>query len=224
MRRAGLPPRISGAVVSGAVLCGTLSGCGTGEAIYTDVSLPAERAKILALLGDLPGLPDGFSVRPRDGWQPPFRSADENCRLALDAAAGRPPAQDMRTHAEVSFHGAGLGEVAGAGVTSYGGGAGASFDRLGDALEDCAQVAGWNAGKGTRFASEELPIAGVGDDTVARRLTGRLNGFPYEMHLVFVRAGETLISVVHAGVNPPDPVRTEQLAGAVTAKMTGQAE
>ncbi|MFC7644061.1 hypothetical protein ACFQX6_27455 [Streptosporangium lutulentum] len=46
----------------------------------------------------------------------------------------------------------------------------------------------------------------------ARRLKGRLNGYPYEMHLVFARAGSTLVSLVHAGVARVDIRRTRQFA------------
>ena len=46
----------------------------------------------------------------------------------------------------------------------------------------------------------------------ARRLNGRLNGYPYEIHLMFALSGHTLISLVHAGVRDVDTERTRELA------------
>ncbi|MCG5211922.1 hypothetical protein [Streptosporangium sp. KLBMP 9127] len=208
--------RIAGVIV----LCGLLGGCGSGIAVYAGSSPAVERARIRELLHDVPNLPDGFSGRVRDGWTAPFHVASRSCRVAFDTVAGRPPRRFLRTHAEVTFQGNGLGERAGASVASYSEDAAAGFEAIEDALRDCSAV---TAGNATSLTLTSLPIAETGDAITATRLRGHLKGYPYEMHLVFVQAGEALISVVHAALGRADPLRTEQLVHAVTATMTGEA-
>jgi hypothetical protein len=207
-----------------AALCGLLAACATRDALYSTPTRPVDRARVHELLRDIPGLPEGFSIRPRAGWRPPVSADDEKCRQALAAVAGHPPKPDLRAHAEVTFHGAAVGELAGAAVAGYRGDADAAFHAIERALDGCDRIVGTKAVAGTRFKQAELPIADIGQESLARRLRGRLNGYPYEMHLVYVRADGMLISVVHTGMGRVEPARTERLARAVTAKMTGEAE
>ncbi|RBQ19928.1 hypothetical protein DP939_08785 [Spongiactinospora rosea] len=211
------------------IACAALAGCGARTAIYADVSVAREQARIRELLRDLPGLPEGFSARPSEGWSPPFRLGDTDCKALLDAVAGRPPsAGELRTHAEATYYGDRVGELAGASVASYAAGASATFDALGDALDGCARMVRRNPAAGTTLALADQPSAvdelELGDGTAGTRLSGRLNGYPYDMHVVFVQSGQTLISIVHAAMGRADPDRTEALARAVTARMTGEAE
>ncbi|MDF5754122.1 hypothetical protein [Spongiactinospora sp. TRM90649] len=223
------PPSRTVTVAVAALVCVPLAGCGTETAIYADVSAAREQARIRDLLRDLPDLPEGFSPRPREGWSPPFRAADANCRTVLEAVAGRPPrAKELRTHAEATFYGERVGELGGASVASFTADAAESFDALGEALDGCTGAVRRNPGDATLLVPADLPLTigelELGDGTAGTRLHGRLNGYPYDMHLVFVQSGRTLISVVHAAMGTADATRTEGLARAVTARMTGEPE
>lgn len=179
------------------------------------------------LLEAVEGLPEGFSARPREAWRPPFRAAGAECRALLDAAAGRPPGERPRVRAAVAFDGDRVGEYASAAVAGYAGGAGDAFDALRDALDECGRARParrQDPGRGTSFTLAPLEVGDLADGARGARLRGRLDGYPYEMHLVFVHAGQTLISMVHTGVDTADPARTAAFARAVTAKVTGEAE
>ncbi|MER6826665.1 hypothetical protein ABT352_11815 [Streptosporangium sp. NPDC000563] len=175
----------------------------------------AERDRLRAVLGEARGLPDGFTARPRAGWRAPFKAVDEDCRLVLDAAGGRPPKRALEARAAVTYQGDGVGELAGFGLASYDGDdAALHFGELAEALGGCPVVRTSMAGRGTAFrvSDLDLDLSGVGDGVRARRLNGRLDGYPYEIHLVFALSGHTLISLVHAGVREVDAARTGQLA------------
>jgi hypothetical protein len=201
-------------VVICGLLSGTLVGCGAekaGPTIGTDSS--AELARLRGLLKETKEFPDGFSARQRDGWRAPFRPVGSDCRLVLDTAGGSPPQGAPGAQVAVTYPGDKLGELAGVGLTSYSGDdAKTHFAELAKALGGCPVAASRRAGKGTSFKVSRLNLDGVGDDVQARRLRGRLNGYPYEMHLVFARAGSTLVSLVHAGIAHVDIKRTRQLA------------
>ncbi|MDP9845667.1 hypothetical protein [Streptosporangium lutulentum] len=173
-----------------------------------------ELARLRGLLKETKELPDGFSARQRDAWKPPFRPVGSACRLVLDAAGGSPPQWAPGARVSVTYPGYKIGELAGVGLASYTGDeAEAHFAELTRALGGCPVVASHRrASKGTSFKVSNLDLEGVGGDVQARRLKGRLNGYPYEMHLVFARAGSTLVSLVHAGVARVDIRRTRQFA------------
>ncbi|MBB2912153.1 hypothetical protein FHS43_003433 [Streptosporangium becharense] len=197
-------------------LCGFLAaicaGCGGGAGYGGGADANAERARLRGLLGEARNLPDGFSARPRDGWRAPFRSADEDCRLVLDAAAAGSAQAVAGVRVAVTYQGDRVGELAGVGLTSYAGDtAERRFAELTRALGDCAVVKGGVAGRSTTFTVSPLDLRGVGGDVQARRLSGRLNGYPYEMHLVFALSGHTVVSLVHTGMAAVDVERTRQL-------------
>jgi hypothetical protein len=179
----------------------------------TDTDSSAELARLRELLRETKELPDGFSARQRDGWRAPFRPIGSDCRLVLDTAGGSPPQWAPGARVAVTYPGDKLGELAGVGLASYtGDDAKVHFAELTEALGRCPVAASPRAGKSTSFRVSSLNLDGVGDDVQARRLRGRLNGYPYEMHLVFARAGRTLVSLVHAGIAHVDVKRTRKLA------------
>ncbi|WP_329092015.1 MULTISPECIES: hypothetical protein [unclassified Streptosporangium] len=198
------------------MLCGFVStvsgGCGDeGSGGATDRA--AELNRLRGVLSGARDLPEGFSARPRDGWRAPFKPVDEDCRLVLDAAGGRPPKRALDARAAVTYQGDGVGELAGFGLASYDGDdAALHFGELAEALGGCPVARAPLAGRGTAFRVSGLDLGGIGDGVQARRLNGRLNGYPYEIHLVFALSGHTLVSLVHAGVRDVDAARTGQLA------------
>ncbi|MBG0828940.1 hypothetical protein HS041_14290 [Planomonospora sp. ID67723] len=205
-----------------AVLGGTSAGCGSGAVIYAEAEARTELERLSGLLRETAGLPEGFSARPRDGWKPPFRPADRDCRRVLNEVGGASQRRARSVRASATYHGDGLGELAGVSLTTYPGqGAEARFDDLAEALEGCPAVTDPERGADTSLAASGLDLAEIGDGTEARRLRGRLNGYPYEMNVVFVRSGQTLISLVHAAVADADAGRTERLARFFADRVTG---
>ncbi|WP_271218018.1 hypothetical protein [Streptosporangium carneum] len=213
---------VCGFLAGGPAACGgSADGGGPVDGGRTAKGPDAELARLRGLLkAEASTLPDGFSARPRDGWSPPFRAADQDCRLLLDAAGGGPARRDGETRVAVTYPGDRLGELAGVSLASYAGeGAELRFAELTEALGRCRVAAVSRATKGTSFKVSDLRLEAVGTAVQARRLHGRLNGYPYEMHLVFALTGHTLVSLVHAGVADVDAERTGQLA----RSLVGQA-
>jgi hypothetical protein len=193
------------------LLSGILVGCGAEK---TGPTAGTELARLRELLKETKEFPDGFSARQRDGWKAPFRPVGSDCRLVLDTAGGSPPQGAPGARVAVTYPGDKLGELAGVGLASYSGDdAKTHFAELTRALSGCPVAASPpRSGKSTSFRVSRLNLDGVGDDVQARRLRGRLNGYPYEMHLVFARAGSTLVSLVHAGIARVNVKGTRQLA------------
>ncbi|WP_169944264.1 hypothetical protein [Microbispora sp. H11081] len=205
--------RIVHTAVAGCLVLAT-GGCGAGEVTYAAVrpqGKTGEASAARAALGRLDGLPDGFFSHARAPWRPPFRPRSRACRVLFDAAAGRLPSEGLGGRAAATYQGAHTGELAGVGVGVYDGGEAAEhLAALREALAGCA-----TADAGTpydRLAATRTPLPGIGGaDAAARALTGRVGGYPYRMHLVVARSGRTLITLVHAGLTPPDPARTAEL-------------
>jgi len=173
----------------------------------------AELNRLRGVLAGARELPDGFSARPRNGWRVPFQPVNADCGLLLDTAGDRPPQEALEARVAVTYQGDGVGELAGFGLASYDGdGAERHFGELTEALDGCPRARARVAGRGTAFRVSPLDLAEVGDEVRATRLNGRLNGYPYEIHLMFALSGHTLISLVHAGVRDVDPMRTRELA------------
>ncbi|GAA4200099.1 hypothetical protein GCM10022252_52840 [Streptosporangium oxazolinicum] len=196
-------------------MSGVSAGCGERSGA-TDRA--AELNRLRGVLSEARDLPEGFSTRPRDGWRAPFKAVDEDCRFVLDTAGGRPPKRALGARAAVTYQGDGVGELAGFGLASYDGDdAALHFGELAEALGGCPVARAPLAGRGTAFRVSGLDLGGIGDGVQAdgvqaRRLNGRLNGYPYEIHLVFALSGHTLVSLVHAGVREVDAARTGELA------------
>lgn len=205
--------RIAVAVAVCGVMAGASAGCGAGPASYTAAEAGAEQARLRGLLPKQQEMPDGFSARPRDGWKSPFRPASPECRLVLNMAGGGSPRRAPGPRVAVTYLGDKLGELAGVAMVSYAGDdAERRFAELTEALGDCRVAAGPQAGRSTSFRVSDLELDVVGDEVQAKRLRGRLNGYPYEMHMVFARTGHTLVSLVHTGVAGVDVESTRQLA------------
>ncbi|WP_171074203.1 hypothetical protein, partial [Nonomuraea basaltis] len=88
------------------------------------------------------------------------------------------------------------------------------LDALARARESCRAV---RTSTGTHLRLRELPVEGAGDEAVGARLQGRLNGYPYALDVVLSRVGDTLVSVVHTGMNDVDAARTREVVDAAIA-------
>ncbi|TDE29632.1 hypothetical protein E1295_41565 [Nonomuraea mesophila] len=197
-------------IIGCGLLACVVAGCGGGTAgSRLD---PGAMAELREVLSEEPRLPDGFTPRPGEAWRIPFDKAGKHCRTMLRPAEGRAPRQALTAQAAVSYTGDNLGEQAGVALARYtGGGAADHLDDLADALESCRRV---RSPSGTDLRSHELPIEDVGDEVVGARLSGRLNGYPYAMDVVLSRAGDTLVSVVHTGMEYVDAGRTRAMVDA----------
>lgn len=202
--------RIVHAAVAGCLLMAS-GGCGTGRVTYAAVRHTGEAGRLRTVLGTLDDLPEGFFRHPRPPWRPPFRPRARACRVLFDAASGKPPRDGLGGAIAGTYEGAHAGELAGVGLAVYDGDEAAGhLAVLRDALARCATADG-----GTpydRLSAARTPLPGIGGpDAAARRLTGRVGGYPYRMHVVVARSGHTVIALVHAGLTPPDPARTAEL-------------
>jgi hypothetical protein len=210
-------------IVPLAVICGLIAmtgGCGTLPPTYASVRASVESVELRALLTALNGLPEGFSIRVRPPWRAPFRPREKAGRPVLDAVAGRPPRDGLTGTTAGTFEGVHVGELGGVGLATYEGSAAAEhFAELRDALADCEVADRDTAGEVNRLSASALPMPVPGTASVTRRLTGRVGGYPYEMHLVVALAGNTLVALVHAGLAPPDAVLTRELADVVARKV-----
>lgn len=195
-----------------AVLAGAVTACGAGTD-HTVKDAGSELERLREVLPKAQELPDGFSAWRGEGWKPPFRPADRDCRLVLDMAGGSSPEPAPGARVDATYPGDELGELAGIGLASYtGADAERQFAELTQALEGCPVARSRLTGRRTSLRVSSLKLDAVGDDVQAKRLRGRLNGYPYEMHVVFARIGGTLISLVHTGIADVDVRRTQQLA------------
>ncbi|MET7329969.1 hypothetical protein [Nonomuraea sp. NPDC005650] len=198
-------------IIGCALLAGVLGGCVGGQ---SGSALDAQAtARLREVLSKEPPLPDGFTARPEQAWQMPFAHADRNCRTVLETAGGLAPQQALTAQAAASYRGDELGEQAGVGLAQYADGeAEEHLDELAEALESCREV---RTSSGTDLRSQELPVENAADETVGARLSGRLNGYPYAMDVVLSRVGDTLVSVVHTGMNDVDAARTSEVVDAM---------
>ncbi|WP_189234603.1 hypothetical protein [Planomonospora parontospora] len=205
------------------------AGAGTEAALHSGTAgTGADRVRLRGLLLQTQDLPEGFSARLREGWRLPFRPAAGDCRRVLESAGHRPPRGASGVRVTATYPGHGLGELAGIGLESHPGeGAERRFAALAAALDRCRVAAvpatGAAADRQTLLTGSDLALDAVGDDMRARRLHGRLNGYPYEMHVVLIRSGRTLMSLVHAGIAGVDAGRTQRLAGFLADRAGGPA-
>ncbi|GAA4988858.1 hypothetical protein HD597_007772 [Nonomuraea thailandensis] len=203
-------------IIASVLVTGLLAGCG-GEGAESFIDAQA-MAQLREVLSKEPPLPDGFTVRPEQAWRMPFGQADRNCRAVLEPAGGRAPGQALTAQAAVSYHGDGLGEQAGVGLARYANeGAEGHLDALAEAMGACRSV---RTSSGTDLRLQELPVRDAGDEAVGATLRGRLNGYPYAMDVVLSRVGDTLVSVVHTGMNDVDPARTRKVVEAAISMVS----
>lgn len=199
-------------------LAGTLAACGA-EPEQARKDTVTELTRLRGLLPKAQDLPEGFSSWSGEGWKSPFRPADRDCRVVLDMAGGRLPREAQGTRVDATYPGAELGELIGVGLASYTGAAAEQhFAELTEALEGCPVARRRQPGRTTSLRVSSLNLDAAGDDMQAKRLRGRLNGYPYEMHMVFARIGGTVVSLVHTGIAGVDVRRTQQLAQFLVAQ------
>ncbi|MFF4773590.1 hypothetical protein [Microtetraspora fusca] len=208
------------AAAAAACLVAALAGCDDGGGDATQqAAVDAGRLKVL--LGGIEDMPQGFSDHQREQWKPPFRAKSGDCRVLFDAAAGRPPTRDLVAGTATTYEGKHVGETAAVGLAVYGdNAAGGVLGRLERAMRSCRVAAAGGPGKGDRLRASRLPIKDVGDDVEARRLRGRVGGYPYEMHLVVARQGDALITLVHGGVASADVKGTAALARVLVGRVS----
>ncbi|MBG0816000.1 hypothetical protein [Planomonospora sp. ID82291] len=197
--------------------------------LHSGTGAGADRARLRGLLLQTRDLPDGFSARFREGWRLPFRPAADDCRRVLEVAGHRPSAAAPDVRVTATYPGDRLGELAGVGLESHPGpGAERRFTALAAALDRCrvaaAPATGAAADRETLLAGSALALDAVGDDVRARRLSGRVNGYPYEMHVVLIRSGRILVSLVHTGIGEVDAGRTQRLAGFLAGRADDLAD
>ncbi|TMR10836.1 hypothetical protein ETD86_37880 [Nonomuraea turkmeniaca] len=200
-------------VIACALLACTLAGCGGGGAeSFID---PKAVAQLREALSKEPRLPDGFTARPDQAWRMPFGPTDRNCRALFEPVGGRAPRHALTAQAAVSYQGDGLGEQAGVGLAKYAGEeAEEHLDALARARESCRAV---RTSSGTDLRLSELQVEDAGDEAVGARLQGRLHGYPYALDVVVSRVGDTIVSVVHTGMNDVDSARTRKVVAAALA-------
>lgn len=202
-------------IIACALLAGVLVGCG-GEGAESFLDAQA-MAQLRQMLTKEPRLPDGFTVRPERAWRIPFGPTDKNCQALLEPAGGRAPGHALTAQAAVSYHGDGLGEQAGVGLAKYANEeAQGHLDSLAKAMASCRSV---HTPNGTDLHLQPLPVRDAGDEAVGARLLGRLNGYPYTMDVVLSRVGDTLVSVVHTGMNDVDAARTRKVVEAAISMV-----
>ncbi|HEX4818109.1 MAG TPA: hypothetical protein VFV66_35665 [Nonomuraea sp.] len=202
-----------GTVACAVFACAAIAGCG-GEGAESFID-PYAMAQLRSVLSKEPPLPDGFTARPEQAWRMPFGQVDDNCRALLEPVGGRAPSQALTAQVAVSYQGDGLGEQAGVGLARYAGArAEDHLDRLARARDTCRAV---RTSSGTDLRLRDLPVGAAGDEAVGARLQGRLNGYPYALDVVLSRVGDTLVSVVHTGMNQVDADRTWKVVEAAVA-------
>ena len=166
------------------------------------------------VLSSLRALPDAFWPRLRPAWRPPFRPSSRDCRALFDAAAGRFPRDGRLDVAAGTFDGVLVGQFAAVGLAEYPGGlARHRFGELRAALAGCTRADGGTPAAADLLTAAEPPVevpAGAGE-AAARVLTGRVGGYPYEMHVVVAGTGGTVLALVHGGIAPPDMSGTVEL-------------
>ncbi|GII78359.1 hypothetical protein Sru01_33410 [Sphaerisporangium rufum] len=211
--------RITGAVVACALLA---TACGAGGEPGDEPAPPGLSLARRALTGIEDPSVD-FSEPVGGAWRPPFEPANERCATLFDLAEGKP----WRSPAEVAeiatYHGYHLGETAGVVVTAYPAGeARRALREAAGLMRGCpvaaVKAAVKKAGGGDRLVASPLTVK-AGDGAEARRFRGRVGGYPYEMHLVVMRSGDMLVSLVHTGLARLDAGRTQKLAAAVAARV-----
>ncbi|MDH2425061.1 hypothetical protein [Sphaerisporangium sp. TRM90804] len=215
--------RVTGACVACALLaCGAVA-CGGGPAGQRG---PAELARARAALTRLNDPTLDFADHTGAPWRPPFRPADAECGRLFDFAEdGTGPGATAAAAEATSFQGDELGETAGVALAAYDpSGARRALRDVGRLMRHCSVARLRTAGGADRLVGSDLPVRSIADGVEARRFKGRVGGFPYEMHLVVVRSGDLLISLVHTGVAKLDPERTRRLATVVAARVQEAAQ
>ncbi|WP_214411980.1 hypothetical protein [Sphaerisporangium fuscum] len=216
--------RISGGVLTCALVAVT-AGCGTGAGLFGGAGGRVNLARAREALAKIDDPSAGLAEHSDDPWEPPFRPASPDCARLFDlAGTGRAEAGGTATVA-ASYRGGRLGETAAVVLAAYPGGDARHAVRTAAGLmRHCSVASGKAPGGGDRLVASELPMKALGEEVEARRFKGRVGGYPYEMHVVVMRSGDTLIALVHTCLARLAPERTQQLADVLAAKVREAAE
>ncbi len=212
--------RVARLTVACCLLAAAVAGCGSGS--VGDARTTPQALELKALFADLAEIPRGFATRSRSGWEEPFKPVVRECRRLFNLISGHPVRKGLTATATATYLGEGVGQTAAVSLAVYGSRqAAAQMDELAKASRKCTTVRDQTAGEVNRLTvaplavSEEV-LAGGG---IARRLVGRVGGYPYEMHLIVAREGSAVIGLVNAGMSGPDARTTEELAELVSRKV-----
>ncbi|MEO3810502.1 hypothetical protein ABGB17_16000 [Sphaerisporangium sp. B11E5] len=207
--------RVTGVFLACALFAWATAACGPGDG----AAGPEELSRARAALSELVDQGVDFAHRSA-AWRSPFRPAEQDCLRLFDLAEGRPDDEQPAFAESVTFEGDHLGETAGVVLAVYpDGDAGDALRHIGDLMRSCPSATMDSAGRGDRLVASDLSLRPLGDDMESRGYRGRVGGYPYEMHLVVVRTGDLLVSLVHTGVARLDPEQTAQLAESVVAAV-----
>jgi hypothetical protein len=208
--------RVTGVFLVCALFAWATAACGPGDGATGSAELGRARAAVTRLID--PSV--DFAHRTGTAWRSPFHPAEHDCARLFDLAEGRPDEGEPAMAESSSYEGDHLGETAGVVLAVYpDGDAAAALRHVGRLIRACPVATMDTAGRSDRLVASDLPLRPLGDGTRSRRFHGRVGGYPYEMHLVVVRTGDLLISLVHTGVAHLDPERTEHLAESLTAAV-----
>ncbi|MFC6083152.1 hypothetical protein [Sphaerisporangium aureirubrum] len=208
--------RVTGVFLVCALFAWATAACGPGDGAAGPEELGRARAAVTRLID--PNV--DFAHRADTAWHSPFQPAERDCARLFDLAEGRPDEEEPALAESASFEGDHLGETAGVVLAVYpDGDAGQALRHIRDLIRSCPSATMDSAGRGDRLVASGLSLRPLGDGMEARRFRGRVGGYPYEMHLVVVRTGDLLISLVHTGVAHLDPAQTERLAESITAAV-----
>jgi hypothetical protein len=217
--------RITGVVLACTLLAGTAAACGMGGGIFSGAAGKKELSRAAHALAEVQDPSVDFAERSDAAWEPPFHPANQECGKLFDLAEGKAADPAPAAAQSTTFQGNRLGETAGVVLAAYSPAAARRALRdVAGLMRQCSVAAVKTAGGGDRLVASELPVRPIGDGVEARRFKGRVGGYPYEMHLVVVRSGGMLISLVHTGLARLDPERTEQLATVLATKVREAAE
>ncbi|WP_066365329.1 hypothetical protein [Herbidospora mongoliensis] len=202
--------------------CLLTAAAACGSAPIGDARTTPQALKIKAVLADLDEIPRGFATRSRPGWEEPFKPVVQECRRLFNLMSGRPARKGLTATATATYLGEGVGQTAAVSLALYGAREAADqMDALVKASRKCTTARDQTAGEVNRLtvaplAVPEKLLEGGG---IARRLVGRVGGYPYEMHLIVARQGGAVIGLVNAGMSGPDARTTEELARLVSRKV-----
>ncbi|GAA1512356.1 hypothetical protein GCM10009677_51700 [Sphaerisporangium rubeum] len=208
--------RVTGVFLACALFAWATAACGPGDGAAGPEELRRARAALTGLVD-----PAVDFAHRSPAWHSPFRPAEEDCAHLFRLAEGRIGDDEEPAITEsATFEGDHLGESAGVVLFAYpDGDADAELRHIGRLMRSCPSATVDSAGRGDRLVASELAVRPLGDGSQARRYRGRVGGYPYEMHIVVVRSGDLLVSLVHTGVARLDPEQTGRLAESVVSAV-----
>ncbi|WP_037570934.1 hypothetical protein [Phaeacidiphilus oryzae] len=216
------PPAVcrAAAVVAAALLPVVLAGCGGGSSKQSQPLAAAMLNRAALAVGDMPS---GFVPDPTGGAAGMPATTDPTCGRLLAAVERPGTGGDVHAHSGTSaFRRSPLGPwVRNFAQSATGDGAKSALSSLGDLTGKCGGFTGTLAGRRISFKVGDLPLASMGDESKAVRMTGTLSGQPVEADFVAIRVGSNLTVVGHSdiGWNAADTTITKQAAQRAAEKL-----